>query len=161
MAAYKAFFVVVMVASRALTGAEGMPVLHRGKVNINLSGMSEQLLVSRIQNRSFVRTGITPSFEGFLSFSMPNNPFIRMFGLQKNGTMFFMEPINNRLRIIQNNLSVSNNDNRLFELKFFPQSGARVIKHVATGTFVKVGRTGKAMTTNDIELASSFLIVHT
>ena len=81
---------------------------------------------------------------------------LHMFGIHRNdGQWFFMQPINNKIHLIKNIVptNVTSNDTRVFKYYFRGLIGNRVIKHIATETYLFRNDRGRLVTTNDTEKA--------
>ena len=117
----------------------------------------------RLYNGTSARMMASNSIVGqrWTMFSNVDIPSLHMFGIQRNDNQwFFMQPVQNRIRLIKNYVptNANLNDPRIFQYYFRGLDRNNVIKHVPTETYLFFNQTVRLATTSNSDFASHFCI---
>ena len=138
---------------------------HSETVNIYNCNSVYQIFVRRVLNNSRAKFIVDPSLPpSWIQYQYPENVFLQMYAIKKNGKLFFLEVRGGSLRIIQNDAPTGvarMDDPRLFNYHKNTHTGRDVLMHVATKTYVSFrSRPGLATAVNDPALALDICLVH-
>ena len=138
---------------------------HSKTVNIYNCNSVYQIFVRRVLNNSRAKFIVDPSLPpSWIQYQYPENVFLQMYAIKKNGKLFFLEVRGGSLRIIENDEPTGvarMDDPRLFNYHKNTHTGRDVLMHVASKTYVSFrSRPGLVTAVNDPALASDICLVH-
>ena len=99
----------------------------------------KEVIVRRVRNNERVRIGKSSETSQLVRFRDIFNPFVYMFGFEKNGFWYFIEVRNGRARLKKNRTptsAVSQEDLRLFRHVKWLKDDANVFIHTATREYL-------------------------
>ena len=137
--------------------------MNRGNAQIRDCHSHREIWKQRLYNGTSARMMASNSIVGqrWTMFSNVDIPSLHMFGIHRNGSQwFFMQPVQNRIRLIKNYVptNANLNDPRIFQYYFRGLDRDNVIKHVPTETYLFFNQTVRLATTSNSDFASHFCI---
>lgn len=132
----------------------GYPASSRPfSAEIHLSENIGRFCLRKVRDMGRIQIAYDCQFSTWTVWELFNNNQL-MFGLNHNNMWYFMEPVGSTIRISQSQPPVGAilpNDRRLFEYVKRHEDNSFLLRHVATGQYVKVDRHGLVKLTLNCE----------
>jgi len=158
------FSIIAFICLQLTLIVESIPITrpivwHRDFVRIYNCDSNQELhvLQQRIRNNSLVRAERTNVIHGWVEFLNSQQPYNRMYGIEKDGQWYFMQLVNGRIRLVEDDPPtgfVPVTDGRYFSYRRRIHDGNLVLTHLASETVVVLNRSFLT-TSNDEALAAN------